>query len=112
MVEATSTSQQASNRGPSLDSEFFMGMPVSAFFQADIKLAIVIGCSEYGELRKLEGKGGFSNIEEAMDDIKVVQAGLRRLQFRRKEILVLNNPTYMEIKKAIDNASATIYETY
>ena len=66
-------------RGESLESEHILGMPVSAFFQANIKKAIVIGCSEYGELRKIEGKEGFEDIQEAMEDIKVVKAGLRRL---------------------------------
>ena len=89
-------------RGPSLDNEKFNGIRMNQFFRADIKKALVIGCSEYGELRNIEGKGGFSNIEEAMDDIKVVQAGLRRLQFKSKEIQVMENPNYMEIKMAID----------
>ena len=47
-----------------------------------------------------------------MDDIKIVTAGLRRLQFRRDEIITLRNPTYQDIKKAIDESSASIYETY
>ena len=47
-----------------------------------------------------------------MDDIKIVTAGLRRLQFTRDEIITLRNPAYQDIKKAIDESSASIYETY
>ena len=46
--------------------DYFMGMPLSSFYHPDVKKAIIIGCSEYEELRKIEGKEGFGDIEEAM----------------------------------------------
>ena len=63
-------------------------------------------------MRLVEGKEGFVDINEAMDDIKIVIAGLRRLMFARDEITTLSNPTYQDIKKAIDESSASIYENY
>jgi len=48
MVEADSPDKKRSLiRGPSLENDYFMGLKVSAYFQADIKKAIVIGCSKY-----------------------------------------------------------------
>ena len=63
-----------------------MGIPVSAFFEAGAKIAIVIGCSDYAELRNIEGKEGFQDIPEAQQDIKIVKAGLKRLGFSKTEI--------------------------
>ena len=61
----------------------FMGIPCSEFFKIDTKKAIIIGCNNYDQLRDIEGNEGFGNIPEVEDDIKVVQAGLRRLRFHR-----------------------------
>ena len=42
-----------------------MGYPSSAFFQVNVRKAIVIGCSKYNELRNIEGKENFQDIPEA-----------------------------------------------
>ena len=62
--------------------EYFQGFAMSAFFQADIKKAIIIGCSEYEELRNMDGLKGFADIPETLDDIMVVRQALRRLKFK------------------------------
>ena len=36
--------------------ELFLGYSSSAFFQVDVKKAIVIGCSNYEQLRTIVGK--------------------------------------------------------
>ena len=92
--------------------EHFMGMPMSTFFKAEVRKAIVIGCSQYEELRQIEGKENFADIPETLDDIKVVKAGLKRLQFQSSEIEILKDPNYQKIKIAIDSASREIFENY
>ena len=72
----------------------------------------MIGCSDYSELRKMEGMQGFSDIPESLEDIKVVYAGLRRLRFKREEITMLIDGVYMEVKMAIDQAMNAIYENH
>ena len=86
-----------------VEGEFFFGMPKSAFFRTDKKKAIVIGCSLYDELREIEGKEGFADIPESMDDIMVVEAGLRRLGFKKQDITVLRDPVYQEVAIAMND---------
>lgn len=50
----------------------------------------------------MDGLGGFADIPEALDDIKVIRQGLKRLKFKSEELLLLKNPSYQEIKVAID----------
>ena len=45
------------------------------------KKAIVIGISDYSELRTEEGKESFKDIPETMRDITIVNAGLSYLGF-------------------------------
>lgn len=76
------------------DEEFIFGMPKSAYFRVGKKKAIIIGCSEYDELRQIEGKEGFADLPEALNDIKVVKASLKRLGFFKENIDILVNPNY------------------
>ena len=55
---------------------------------------------------------GFSDIPEALEDIKVVHAGLRRLRFAKDEITMIENADYMQVKIAIDGANAEIYDNF
>ena len=86
-----------------------MGYPSSAFFQVDVKKAIIIGCKKYEQLRIIDGKQNFKDIPETQNDIKVVYAGLRRLKFEQSDIVILRDPKYPELKIAIDQLSADIY---
>ena len=47
-----------------------------------------------------------------MPDLKVVFSGLLKLKFRKKEIKVLKNPNYQELKIAIDQSSQRVYEEF
>lgn len=58
----------------------------------------------------MDGLGGFADIPEALDDIKVIRQGLKRLKFKSEELLLLKNPSYQEIKVAIDQSSRDIYQ--
>lgn len=69
-------------------------MPTSMFFKYERKIALVIGCSDYAELRQIEGKEGFGDLPEAMNDIETVYCGMRRIRFKRNEIKMLRNPNY------------------
>lgn len=55
---------------------------------------------------------GFSDIPEAIEDMKVVHAGLRRLRFAKDEITMIENADYMQVKIAIDGANAEIYDNF
>ena len=73
---------------------------------------MVIGCSEYDQLREKEGYEGFQDIPEAIEDLKVVKAGLRRLGFAKDNIKVLENPNWMEIKLAMNETVNEIIKAY
>ena len=60
---------------------------MSAFFQPQKRKALVIGISDYFELRQQEGKDGFIDLPEVHKDVKVVTAGLRRLNFAKEDIV-------------------------
>ena len=91
--------------------EYFQGTPIDEFFRVDKRRAIVIGCSEYGELQKLDGFSGFQNIPESKSDVKVVKAGLRRLDFGKEDIHVLLDPSFMDIKLAMGEACNNIVKS-
>ena len=92
--------------------EYFLGFPISSFFIPDRRKAIVIGCSDYSVLRSKEGMEGFSDIPEALEDIKTVYHGLRRLRFAKNEIIMLEDADYMQVKIAIDSTNNEIYDNY
>ena len=79
-----------------VEEQYFFGMPKSAFFKVDKKIAIVIACSEYDQVEK------FADLPEAMDDANEVVEGLHRLKFNEEEITVIKNVGYQEVKIAID----------
>ena len=62
---------------------------VPGFFQASQKIGLIIGISEYGTLRREEGKEQFSNIETVAKDIKTFKLGLQYLNFPEKDITTL-----------------------
>ena len=75
MVEA----QAQFNNGEPITCEFIRGARIEDCFKNPRrKKAIVIGCSEYANLRNLTGKG-YGDINEALDDIKIVRQGLKQL---------------------------------
>ena len=82
------------------------------FFRIDRKKAIVIGCANYEELREQEGFEGFQDIPESLEDIKVVKAGLRRLDFDKEDISVLEDPSWMDIKLIIGETVNNIIRSY
>ena len=47
-----------------------------------------------------------------MEDIKVVKAALRRLQFKKKDILVLKNPDRMDLKLAMNDIMSFIIRSH
>ena len=72
------------------------------------RIAIVIGNSEYGELRKDPETKAFGNIPEALTDVKVVVRGLQHIGFDKSEITELINPDKESLKtlfnKVMDQA--------
>ena len=74
------------------------GFPMSAFYQVHKRKALVIGISDYSELRELPGLDGFADLEEVKKDVKVVEQGLRRLGFERNDIVTLLDPMLSDIK--------------
>ena len=65
------------------------------------KNAIIIGCSEYANLRRNTNKT-YRDLPESLEDLKVVKHGLKRLKFRQNEIKMLTNPNYNQISAALD----------
>ena len=55
-------------------------------FKPSQKIALVIGCSDYGQLRREEGKEAFSDLPAAMADMKIVKTGLEHCNFASTEI--------------------------
>ena len=85
-----------------------MGMPISSFFKIDARKAIVIGSSIYDKLRETKGNEGFSDLPEVYQDVKTVVAGLRRLKFHKSQIQVMLDPSFSDVKHAIDQSSCEI----
>ena len=99
MVEA----QAQFNNGDPITCEYIRGARIEDCFKNPRrKKAIVIGCSEYANLRKLTGKNGYGDINEALEDIKIVRQGLKRLRFKKKDIKMLINPSYEELRIELD----------
>ena len=63
------------------------------YFEPTDNIAIVIGCSEYGILRKEEGKQGFKDIPNALGDARNVKRALKRISFKENEIRLHENPS-------------------
>ena len=78
--------------------EFVQGFPMSAFYEVHKRKALVIGISDYSDLRDLQGMDGFADLEEVKKDVKVVEQGLRRLGFERNDIVTLLDPMLSDIK--------------
>ena len=95
MVEATSPDH--------FRKKTFLGIPTKILFRIQKKRALIIGCNEYANLRELTGKP-YGNLEETMEDIKVVRQGLRRFKFLKKNIVTLINPDAAEVKREIMGA--------
>ena len=53
-------------------SKFICGIPKKMLFKVHKRKAIIIGCSEYDNLREITGKP-YGDIEESLNDIKVVK---------------------------------------
>ena len=62
---------------------------------------MVIGITDYEQLRQKEGKERFVDIPEASDDIQVVRASLSRLGFEENEIIFSLNPDYSDINQSV-----------
>ena len=95
-----------------VDGGYFMGIPVEEFFRVDHKKAVVIGCSNYDQLREEEGFEGFQDIEESMSDIRVVKAGLRRIGFQQEDIVVVKEPDYVDVKLAMNDLMNFMLRAY
>ena len=95
-----------------VDGGYFMGIPVEEFFRVDHKKAIVIGCGNYDQLREEEGYEGFQDIEESLMDVRVVRAGLRRLGFKKRDIVVLKDPDYVDVKLAMNDLMNFVLRAY
>ena len=65
----------------------------------EIKKAVVIGVTDYSELRKVPGKEAFSDINEAARDVQVVKQGLRHLGFIDDDVISMMNPTRKKVKE-------------
>ena len=72
----------------------------------------MIGCETYEKLREIEGKEGFADLPETQNDIEVACAGLRRLGFKKKNIVKLANPEYMALSMAVMDAKKIVYENH
>ena len=81
----------------------FLGIPTKILFRIHKKRALIIGCSEYANLREMTGKP-YGNLDETLEDIKVVRQGLRRFKFLKKNIVTLINPDAAEVKREIMGA--------
>ena len=67
-------------------------------FKPSQKIALVIGCSDYAELRKEEGKEAFSDLPAAMADMKIIRTGLEHCNFTNDEIQMHENPNKDKVK--------------
>ena len=79
--------------------EYVQGFRMSEFYEIHQRKALIIGISDYSELRKMGAwTEGFSDLPEVKKDIKVVSQGLRRLGFSRNNITMLLDPQIDDIK--------------
>ena len=76
---------------PISNKKTFLGISTKMLFRIHKKRALIIGCNEYANLRELTGKP-YGDLDETMEDIKVVRQGLRRFKFLKKNIVTLINP--------------------
>lgn len=75
------------------------GFRMSEFYEIHQRKALIIGISDYSELRKMGAwTESFSDLPEVKKDIKVVSQGLRRLGFSRNNITMLLDPQIDDIK--------------
>lgn len=79
--------------------EYVQGFRMSEFYEIHQRKALIIGISDYSELRKMGAwTESFSDLPEVKKDIKVVSQGLRRLGFSRNNITMLLDPQIDDIK--------------
>jgi len=70
----------------------------SKYFVPDKKIALIVGSSEYGELRKDDAFRGFQDLPIVSADMSVVERGLLDLKFQRDEIRIERNPDFEKWK--------------
>ena len=80
------------------DEEYVAGFRMSDFFKAHRRKALIIVCSDYENLREMEGKENFDDLPEVHKDKRVVEAGLRRLGFAKRDITRIENPDANTVK--------------
>ena len=83
------------------DEEYVAGFRMSDFFQAHRRKALIIVCSDYENLREMEGKENFADLPEVHTDKLVVEAGLRRVGFIDEDMTRIENPDLRTIKDEI-----------
>ena len=81
--------------------EFVAGMPRRMYFGQTRRRALVITASDYGELRKVEGKEKYLDLAETVNDQDVIKAGIQRLGFEEEEINVLSEPSWATLHTAV-----------
>ena len=60
----------------------------------DEKIAVVVICSNYDQVREREGCAGYQDLEEAVNDKETVLESLAKLSFTKDEIVTMDDPTY------------------
>ena len=74
---------------------------MSDCFKAQKRRALIIVCSNYENLREMEGKENFADLPEVHTDKLVVEAGLRRVGFIDEDMTRIENPDLRTIKDEI-----------
>ena len=90
-------------------SDIICGMPKSTYFHHTTKKAIVIGVSDYSELRENEGKESYADLPQTKEDIKNIISGLKRLGFNDDAIILMKEPTWKELHIQIISLAKDIH---
>ena len=69
----------------------------SNYYIEDEKIAIVVICNKYDQLRTRENCSKYLDLEEVIVDRDVVLERLTRLSFTEDEILLMEDPSYNDI---------------
>ena len=69
----------------------------SNYFAADEKLAVVVICKKYDQLRTVAGRSAFEDLEEVEADRDLVLDRLARLSFTSEEIVLMEDPSYHDM---------------
>lgn len=67
------------------------------------KIALIVGISNYSELRKQPKREGFKDLTETIQDVKTVDAGLKSLGFTAEERIKLVDPAFDQFQAQLDD---------